>query len=303
MKPMLKYRGGKSSELTEIKKFIPQYTGKYIEPFLGGGALYFNLEPKSAIINDINQELIGFYNGIKNNFEQVKFELSEIQNIYDKNRKEFEMLKEQSNGERVTDANESLYYEFRDIFNKKRSSNLNPATVYYFINKTAYSGMIRYNKNGEFNVPYGRYKNFNTDIIRKEHSILLKNTQIYSYDYSKIFDMANKDDFIFLDPPYDCVFSDYGNIETKDGFTEDMHRKLASDYKSLKSKALLVISKTPLIQELYGDYIIYEYDKKYSVNIRNRFKSEAKHVIITNYEVKSSGKFNEEQISLFHDIS
>ena len=283
MKPMLKYRGGKSKELEEIKKFIPEYSGRYIEPFFGGGALFFDLEPNDAIINDINEPLMAFYMGVKNDFETVKNQLSEIQIQYEENRDDFEKRKADSNGDRVHDDNEELYYKMRDIFNGDGDDNIHEATVYYFINKTAYSGMIRYNKQGKFNVPYGRYKNFNTNLVTYEHHELLKNSEIFAEDYSSIFEMAKSEDFMFLDPPYDCVFSDYGNKETKDGFTDEMHRKLAEDFKKLKCNALLVISKPPLIEELYGDMIVHEYEKSYAVNIRNRFKSEALHVLITNY--------------------
>lgn len=153
----------------------------------------------------------------------------------------------------------------------------------FFINKTAYSGMIRYNAKGEYNVPFGRYKNFNTKLITEEHYELLKRTKIYNYDYSEIFNMAGNDDFIFLDPPYDCVFSDYGNETYRDGFGEDEHRRLANDFANLPCKSLLVIGKTALTEELYGKCIVEEYDKSYAVNIRNRFKSDAKHIIVTNY--------------------
>lgn len=283
MKPMLKYRGGKSRELDEIKKYIPSYKGKYIEAFFGGGALFFDLEPENSIINDINEPLMNFYRGIKYNYETIKHELKEIQLIYEKNRKEFEEKKKGFPKKRVDDKNEPIYYKMREIFNNDRETSMHEATVYYYINKTAYSGMIRYNKSGKYNVPYGRYKNFNTDLITENHHELLAKTEIYSKDYSYIFKMASEDDFIFLDPPYDCIFSDYGNIETKDGFTEKMHRELATEFKRLKCKALMVISSTPLTEELYNGYIIHEYDKNYSVNIRNRFKAKASHVLIANY--------------------
>ena len=95
--------------------------------------------------------------------------------------------------------------------------------------------------------------------------------------------MADKDDFMFLDPPYDCVFSDYGNIEHKDGFNERNQIELAKQYKQLECKALMVIGRTPLTEKLYGDMIVDEYGKSYAVNIRNRFKSEASHILISNY--------------------
>lgn len=282
MKPMIKYAGGKSREIEVIKRFIPEYTGRYIEPFLGGGALYFYLEPEKSIINDVNSKLIEFYLGIRNEFPQIKKELSSIENQYVSNRMDFEKRKGKADI-KVEDANEKLYYQMRNFFNNNSKPDFHPATIYFFINKTAYSGMIRYNREGKYNVPYGRYKNFNTELVSKSHSELLKRSEIYCEDYKKIFDMSDEDDFIFLDPPYDCVFSNYGNKEMVNGFTEEMHKKLAKDFKKLKAKALMVIGKTPFIEELYKDYIIYEYDKKYAVNIKNRFNTETKHLIITNY--------------------
>lgn len=282
MKPMIKYAGGKSREIEVIKKFIPEYKGRYIEPFLGGGALYFYLEPEKSIINDVNSKLIEFYLGIRNEFPQIKKELTSIENQYVSNRMDFEKRKGKADI-KVEDANEKLYYQMRNFFNNNSKPDFHPATIYFFINKTAYSGMIRYNREGKYNVPYGRYKNFNTELVSKSHSELLKRSEIYCEDYQKIFDMSDEDDFIFLDPPYDCVFSNYGNKEMVNGFTEEMHKKLAKDFKKLKAKALMVIGKTPFIEELYKDYIIYEYDKKYAVNIKNRFNTETKHLIITNY--------------------
>jgi DNA adenine methylase len=199
------------------------------------------------------------------------------------NRKNFEELKSKTPDERVDDENEPLYYQIRNMFNDLSEKKYSEALLYFFINKTAYSGMIRYNSKGEFNVPYGRYTNLNTSLVTKAHNNLLTNTEIYNLDYSEIFRMADIDDFMFLDPPYDCVFSDYGNIEHKDGFNERNHIELANQYKQLKCKALMVIGRTPLTEKLYGEMIVDEYGKSYAVNIRNRFKSEASHILISNY--------------------
>jgi len=155
--------------------------------------------------------------------------------------------------------------------------------LYFFINKTAYSGMIRYNNNGEYNVPFGRYPNLNTKLVTQQHSELLQRAELYSVDYREIFDMAQEDDFIFLDPPYDCVFNDYGNIDLMNGFDETEHRRLAADFRNLNCRALMVIGKTPLTEELYGDYIFDEYYKNYSVNIRNRFNNDKMHIVVKNY--------------------
>lgn len=283
MNPMIKYRGGKSKEIAHFINNMPKEYSRYIEPFFGGGALYFYLKPDKAIINDVNPRLYSFYKEMQTKYPEARVQLDKLQKEYEENQKAYEKLKEENPEIRVENKNESLYYFMRDAFNHKIETDYLESVVYFFINKTAYSGMIRYNANGEYNVPFGRYKNFNTSLITDEHYRLLKKTKIYNYDYSKIFDMAKDDDFIFLDPPYDCVFSDYGNENYKDGFGEDEHRRLANDFRNLSSKALLVIGKTPLTEELYGQYIVEEYDKSYAVNIRNRFKADAKHIIVTNY--------------------
>jgi len=296
MKPLVKYRGGKSNEISSIEKHILRYKGRYIEPFFGGGALYFHLEPKRAIINDINSKLMAFYSGVKNNYSNLHRELAEIEKIYEINRRQFDVLKRQTPDERIEDKNEELYYQLRDMFNDLNEKKYSDALLYFFINKTAYSGMIRYNSKGEFNVPFGRYERLNTSLVTKKHSDLLANAEIYNTDYKNIFDMAMPDDFIFLDPPYDCIFSDYGNVEYKDGFNDDCHIELAKDFKNLNCKALLVIGRTPLTEKLYGDMIIDEYAKTYSVNIRNRFKSAATHILIANYETYHKTLFSEQSI-------
>ena len=279
MKPMLKYRGGKSKEIKFYEKYFRIEYDRYFEPFFGGGATYFYFEPNKAVINDLNNKLIGFYNDVKYNFNQLKLELNQLQYIYEENQLEFETLKKCNPNKKIHNNNEDLYYEMRKEFNYPSGKYLH-GTVYYFINKTAYSGMIRYNKKGEFNVPYGRYKNFNTNLITNKHYELLKNTEIYNLDYAKIFEMATPNDIMFLDPPYDCVFNDYGN---NDGFNEEDQRRLAEEYKNLNTRALMIVAKTPLTEELYSKFIVEEYNKNYAVNIRNRFKSEAKHIIIKNY--------------------
>ena len=298
MKPLVKYRGGKSKEIPRIENHIPKFSGRYIEPFFGGGALFFYLEPKKAIINDINSKLMHFYKGVKLNFDNLQKELSEIEIIYRSNRKMYESLKLKHQNERVEDMNETLYYEIRDMFNNLTVKKYSDALLYFFINKTAYSGMIRYNSKGEFNVPFGRYPNLNTSLVTKPHSNLLASTEIYNTDYKQIFEMAKKDDFMFLDPPYDCIFSDYGNAEHKDGFNERNHIELAHNFKQLKCKALMVIGRTPLTEKLYGNMIVDEYGKSYAVNIRNRFKATASHILVINHENKvknkiSSLKFND----------
>lgn len=286
MKPMLKYRGGKSRELPHILPLIPPIQGRYIEPFVGGGALFFALAPQRAIINDINQRLINFYLGVRDDFERLKHELTEIETEYSTNPQVFAQRKAAAPEERVPNDNEELYYRLRDMFNGTRAAEYSDALLYYFINKTSYSGMIRYNAAGQFNVPFGRYPSLNISSISDAHNRLLAHTEIFNTDYSDIFAMATEDDFVFLDPPYDCIFSDYGNAEYREGFNRQEHERLAAAFYALPCRAMMVISSTPLTEELYRNNIVEQYGKSYAVNIRNRFKSEAKHIIITNYPVQ-----------------
>ena len=284
MKPILKYRGGKSKEIPFFAQYIPRFTGRYIEPFFGGGAVYFHLAPQQAIINDINTKLVNFYRGVRNDYPHLRQELDEIEAVYRANRQHFDALKALHPDKRVEDRNEAFYYALRDMFNDLAEKQYSDAALYYFINKTAYSGMIRYNARGEFNVPFGRYQNLNTHILTEEHCRLLQGAEIYNTDYAEIFNLAQPNDFIFLDPPYDCAFSDYGNEEYKDGFNEDSHRRLAQDFRNLPCPAMMIIGRTGLTTELYGDLVIDEYQKSYSVNIRNRFKAAATHIVVFNYQ-------------------
>jgi len=285
VRPVLKYRGGKLNEIKYFKKYIPKEFDTYIEPFVGGGAVFFYLEQKKNIINDINNKLMTFYKQLKYDYPRMRKELDYLQDVYDKNQSEYEAQKAVVGGDYVVNRNEELYYEMRHLFNYPNGKWLE-GTVYFFINKTSYSGMIRYNAQGEYNVPFGRYKNFNSKLITDKHHELLTRTEIYNTDFEIIFKMAKPEDFMFLDPPYhSATFHDYGNCIKSDenGFDESEHRRLAEAFKKLKCKALMVIGETELISELYKDYIVDEYCKNYSVNIRNRFKNSAKHLIITNY--------------------
>lgn len=284
---MIKYRGGKSKELANYINLIPNNFDRFIEPFFGGGATYFYLEPEIAIINDINARVMNFYSDVRNNYDLLKAQLRDLQNQYEHNQANYQQLKNLTPNERVPNLNEDLYYHIRDLFNNpENEAEYLQSVVYYFINKTAYSGMIRYNKQGQYNVPFGRYQNFNTDLITEGHCRLLQGAEIHNEDYSNIFNLAQGNDFIYLDPPYDCTFNDYGNFENQeDGFSETEHRRLAQDFRNLPCRAMMIIGRTPLIEELYGNNIRGEYAKSYAVNIRNRFKSEANHVIVTNYNV------------------
>ncbi len=285
LKPLIKYRGGKSKELDQYLKFIPKDYATYYEPFVGGGATFFALAPQQAVIGDINEPLINFYRDVRNRYGDLRRELSEIQEVYERNQQDYCEKKKRNPKKRIPNANEALYYRLRDQYNGIAPAQYSRAALYFFINKTSYSGMIRFNAQGHFNVPFGRYEHFNTKLVTREHSQLLQRTEILCADYEESFRRARENDFMYLDPPYDCVFNDYGNQELANGFDEAEHRRLAARFRELRCRALMIIGHTPLTEELYGDLVKFEYAKDYAVNIRNRFHSQATHYVVTNYEV------------------
>lgn len=281
MNPLIKYRGGKRREIPQFQHLIPRNYDRYIEPFFGGGAVFFQQEPERAIINDVNMPLITFYEQIANQYDVIMDELRELSATYEANSEEYEVLKRLHPNEHIENRNEALYYRIRDMYNGITDPEYQPATLYYFINKTAYSGMIRFNARGEYNVPFGRYKHFNVEIISPEHSQLLRNADILHLDFEEVFNMTEENDFVFLDPPYDSIFHDYGNLESN--FGEDAHRRLAAAFFNLGCRALMVIGRTDLTTELYGNNVIAEYPIRYSVNIRNRFDTAATHIVVNNF--------------------
>lgn len=260
MKPLIKWSGGKSDEIALFQKYIPTDYNLYIEPFIGGGAVFFHLEPQNAVISDVHPELTDFYQSVKDGHAK------EI----------FDFMKTHPN-------TEDTYYNVRDRMTIH--TPLDNAKRFYYLRKTCYRGMMRYNRRGGFNIPFGRYKKINCDDLNDPmYTQLLQRTQIYCCDFSTIFQTYNDSkNFMFLDPPYDSTFTDYGYCE----FGEKEHRQLAGCVRNTRIRCLMVIGKTQLIEELYGDMIVEEYPKKYRFKLhsgRIDDKINTTHVIIKNYE-------------------
>ena len=229
-KPILKWAGGKTQLLEHLLPKIPKEYNKYIEPFLGGGALFFAVKPNVSIISDSNPELINLYKVIAKDVNSL---VKELQNF--KNEKDF----------------------FYDIRKMKFSelTEIEAAARTIFLNKTSFNGLYRVNKKGQFNVPFGYYKN--PKIYDKDQllaaSELLKKAKILLGDFKDILcKYAKEGDFIFLDPPYLPVskYSDFKRY-TKEQFHEKDQISLASLVKKLSNKGchiLLTNSNHPLIQ-------------------------------------------------------
>lgn len=258
LSPLVKWSGGKKDELSQILPHIPETFKTYLEPFIGGGAVYFRVNPDSAVINDVHKELTDFYQSIKQGHS------SDI----------YEFMENNPN-------DEETYYKVRNIEPEDMLTN---AQRFYYLRKTCYRGMLRYNKQGKFNIPYGRYKNCNfEDLKNKKYEELLQRTEVKNSSFEEIFEeYDDPENFMFLDPPYDSEFTDYGYCS----FGKDEQRKLADCFKKTKIRCLMIIGKTKFIEELYKDYIVGEYDKNYRFKLHSgRVGSEinTKHLVIKNY--------------------
>jgi DNA adenine methylase len=259
MKPIVKWSGGKGDEISQFSNLIPEHE-LYVEPFVGGGALFFHLEPTNSVLSDVHSELVDFYRALR-----------------DGNGKEIHAFME----EHPNDAD--TYYRVRDEMEVE--TPLDNAKRFYYLRKTCYRGMLRYNKKGKFNIPFGRYKTVNYEEVKNDgYRRALGGASVLNESFEKVFELHGQDPnaFFFLDPPYDSEFTDYGYCS----FGKDEHRKLAECFKEAKAKCMIVIGKTPFIEELYGDYIKHEYPKKYRFKLHsNRVGDEinTNHVVITNY--------------------
>ena len=264
-KPILKWAGGKTLLLEHLLPKIPKEYNKYIEPFFGGGALFFALKPNNSIIADSNPELINLYRVIAKDVNSL---ISELKNL--KNEKDF-------------------FYDMR----KKEFSELSEieaAARTIFLNKTAFNGLYRVNKKGQFNVPFGYYKN--PKILDEDQllaaSKLLKKTKILLGDFKDVLcENAKKGDFIFLDPPYLPVskFSDFKRY-TKEQFHEKDQISLAYLVNKLSKKGchiLLTNSNHPLIHELYKDFNIDIYKTKRNINSKSTNRK-GEDIIVSNFK-------------------
>lgn len=282
MKPIIKYCGGKSREIKYFAKYFPDSFETYYEPFLGGGAVFFEFMPKQAFLSDSNRQLINFYKDFSKHYQRIRNELEGLAAEFRVNQMEYELEKKINPEEHVVNRNENRYYLLRSAMNGHRYCDYSSATIYYYINRLAYAGLTRFNSKGEFNAPFGHYKKFSIENADLSHAQLLQQAELkcckYKYAFERACGADSTKNFMFLDPPYDGVFSNYGTP-----FGEKEHRELAQDFRNLSCKALMVIGKTPLTEELYRGYIKNEYGVKYAIDIKNRMPRNNGHLIVTNY--------------------
>lgn len=285
--PIYKWTGGKRKEIKIFDKYYPSFIKenkqyKFVEPFFGGGAVYWSLDSKYNVINDIDKELVNFLKVVKETPDEIikmSKEVSDKISEISKKEKDKKITISEAKTERGL-----IYYEWRNKDRKNgldELSDIDRAFRFLLVNQLAFNGMRRFNSKGEFNIPYGNYKSFNPS-IKKEHIEKLKNTEIYCGSYKEI--MLNNDTentFIYIDPPYTREFKEYSHENI---FGKDQQIELFETFRDMKnSSVMIIINKDEFTTELYKDFIKDEYDLKYSTNIKNRYDNSVKHLIITNY--------------------
>lgn len=238
--PFLKWAGGKRQLLPEIRKYIPKQFSTYYEPFVGAGAVLFDLQPKKAVINDINKELVNVYTVIQHQVDELIQDLKKHEN------------------------NKEYFYQIRDLDRKPAYQQLSPvkrASRIIYLNKTCYNGLFRVNSQGQFNVPFGRYKNpqiVNEEVLKAVHHYLSVNqVSILNVDFAKAVESASAGDFVYFDPPYDPL-SDTSSFTgySMDGFTRESQlrlRDLCVELDKRGCKFLLSNAATNFIKEIYTE--------------------------------------------------
>lgn len=251
--PILKWAGGKKTLIPELMKFFPPNYNTYFEPFIGGGAVFFNLGHPESHISDTNSHLINFY-------QQVALNLSGFTSLA-------KSLEERFNSD--FDNREPVFYEVRERFNSGKNSNLEQAVDFLFLNKTAFNGIYRENRAGLFNVPFNKMKGVLTlfdEENLKRASEQLASSKIVNMGYLEVEDIAETGDFIYFDPPY-VPLTETANFTSyqSTGFIEKDHRELLELAARLKGRGVNVVLSNSSAQWVIENYS----DAGFQVNLIN----------------------------------
>lgn len=273
-KPFVKWVGGKRQLLAQFNSLgiIPprgfnNETNTYFEPFVGGGAMFFNLLPKNAKLSDLNRELVTTYNVIKNEVDRLIESLN--QHVYEK----------------------KYFLEVRNL-KPEYLTDVEVASRFIYLNRTCFNGLYRVNSKGEFNVPFGKYNNplICDEVNLRRVSLALQRVVILNKDYKHVLGEAKKGDFIYFDPPYfplskTSSFTSY----TKENFFENEQLELRDLFRELHKKKCLVMvsnSDTECIKSIYGELSfanIISIDAGRSINSVSGKRGKITELVITNY--------------------
>ena len=273
LQPFTKWTGGKRQLLEELRSYMPETYGRYFEPFVGGGALFFDLAPEQAVINDFNEELINAYRQIKNN-------PAELINL---------LIKHKENNSK------DYYLALRSADRDGRISRMTgverAARILYML-RVDFNGLYRVNSKNQFNVPYGRYKNpkiVDVDLLYQISEYLNENdVEILQTDFAEAVKDAETGDFVYFDPPYiplneTSSFTSY----THEGFSYEEQVRLRDTFKELTERgvyAMLSNSSSPLVEELYKDFNIYFVEAQRTNGAKSSSRGKISEIIVTNYD-------------------
>ena len=235
-RPFLKWAGGKRQLLASLRRLAPRDPSTYFEPFVGGGALFFALQPKRAVLADVNERLIRTFKGVQNNVEEV---IRQLESFRHRHTPEF-------------------FYEFREK-DIDAGTDADVAAWFIYLNKTGFNGLYRVNRDNRFNVPFGRYVNptiCDKDTLRACSAALAK-AKLLVADFASVVKEARRDDFVYFDPPYvplseTSSFTSY----TSRGFGHQEQKRLRDTARKLKKRGVRVLlsnSSAPSVRDLYAE--------------------------------------------------
>lgn len=275
IKPFVKWAGGKTQILDELKELMPKKFNTYYEPFLGGGAFFLNLAPNKAVVSDYNEELISAFLCFKDTNNYILM-IEEI-------------IKHEKN------HNEDYYYKVREMDRDVNYKNLPiyiKAARLIYLNKACFNGLYRVNSKGYFNVPSGKkevVKAYNQSLFDDLHEYLSNpDITILDGDFEVAIESAKKGDFVYFDPPYD-TFEDKDSFTTytKDSFGKEEQKRLSEVFKKLDKKGVFVMlsnHNTKYIRELYKGFNIKIIEAKRIINSKGNKRGKVEEVVITNYK-------------------
>ncbi|MFM2064286.1 MAG: hypothetical protein RLZZ507_3957 [Cyanobacteriota bacterium] len=264
-RPFLKWAGGKSRLIPQYQQYFPKNYQTYYEPFLGGGAIFFHLQPQKAFLTDINADLITTYGCVRDHVEELITLLKEHKKQHD----------------------QDYYYDVRSYH---QGTNLEKAARFIYLNKTCFNGLYRVNSQGKFNVPLGRYKNpgiCQEDILRVASKSLAK-ANIQNADFTEVLNYAtNNNDFVFFDPPYYplsgtsnfTAYSSYSFGEIQQEQLKDVFVELAER----GVKVMLANSDCDFIRKLYSSFKIHTISAARSINSNAKKRGNINEVLVTSY--------------------
>lgn len=275
VKPFVKWAGGKRQLMPQITKYMPSSFGRFYEPFVGGGAVFFELQYNKSTVNDFNTELIFAYKAIRDNLDELIYNLQ----IHEKNN------------------SSDYYYEVREwdrngIIDTK--SDVERAARFIFLNKTGFNGLFRVNSQNQINTPYGKYKNpaiVNESVLKAVNMFLNKSSiKILNGDFEDAVKNAKRGDFVYFDPPYAPMVEDQQSFVgyTLNGFgpkEQERLRDLVDELTNKGVKVMLSNSSVPYIHKIYAEYkdttVIVPASR--SINSKGDGRGKVDEVLIMNY--------------------